>query len=193
MNSNSVKGFVTLAIFLLPGVTAAYGQNLLKNGNFESFTGNDPKFWATSNIPKVMVVVSPDSKCKSGASSVRCEVKDFHGSKMAGMISQSGIPVSGTMLTLKGFYLLHSVGKDAAFISIELVDQEGNTVKICHENLTGPAANFTPFTMTGDIPHSAVKLDIKLTILPDENSESLHEGSYVLFDDLELVPVAPVG
>ncbi len=193
MKSNGVKGLVALAVLVLPGVMTTYGQNLLKNGNFESFIGNDPKCWTTSNIPKVMVVVSPDTKCKGGTHSVRCEVKDFHGSKMAGMISQSGIPVSGTSLTLKGYYLLHSVGKDAGFISIELLDADGNTVKICHENLTSPAVIFTPFTMTGDIPRGAVKLDIKLTLLPDRNSDALHEGSYVLFDDLELVPVTTVG
>jgi hypothetical protein len=112
---------------------------------------------------------------------------------MAGMISQNGIPVSGTSLELKGFYVLHSVGKDEGFISIELVDADGNTIKICQENLTNPAADFTRFTVAGDIPRGAVKLDIKLTLLPDKDSDSLHEGSYVLFDDLELLPVTPVG
>jgi hypothetical protein len=193
MKLNCVKGIITLAVLMLPGVMTAYAQNLLKNGNFEIFTGNEPKDWATSNIPKVIVVVSPETRCKGGTYSVKCEVKDFHGSKMAGMISQNGIPVSGSSFELKGFYVLHSVGKDAGFVSIELMDADGNTIKICQENLTNPAANFTHFTMAGDIPRGAVKLDIKMTLLPDKDSDALHEGSYVLFDDLELVPVTPVG
>lgn len=188
MKPTGVKRLVTLLVFLLPGVMNLYGQNLLKNGGFEYFTGNEPKHWSTTNIPNAVVVVSPVSKCHSGKYAVKCEVKDFHGSKMPGMIMQTDIEIRGVSLELKGCYVLNSVGKDAGFISLELQDAEGNTVKICQENLVNPAVEFTRFSMTGDIPSRAVRLDIKLTLLPGRGSDNIHEGSYIVFDDLELVP-----
>ena len=193
MKPTGVTGLITLAVLLMLSATRLNGQNLLKNGNFENFTGTEPKYWTTSNIPKVMVIVSPVTKCHSGKYAVKCEVKDFHGSKMSGMITQTGVELKGKSLELRGYYVLSSVGKDAGFISLELLDEDGNTVKICQENLANPAAEFTHFRMAGDIPPRAVRLDIKLTLLPGKGSDNLHEGSYILFDDLELVPVLPEG
>ena len=183
----------TLAIVFLAGATKLDGQNLIRNGNFESFAGNEPKFWNTTNIPKILDVVTPVTRSHGGKYAVKCEVKDFHGSKMPGMITQKDIAISATALQFKGYYVLNSVGKDEGFISIELQDDEGNTVKICQENLAGPAPAFTQFSMAGDVPPRAVKLDIKMTLLPGKGSENLHEGSYILLDDLELVPVKQEG
>jgi hypothetical protein len=191
MKPTSVKGLITLAVLLLLGVVRLNGQNLLKNGNFENFTGDEPKYWTTTNIPKVLAVVSPVTKCHGGRYAVKCEVKDFHGSKMPGMIIQKDVELKGESLELRGYYVLSSVGKDAGFISLELQDADGNTVKICQEDLANPAVEFTRFSMAGDIPSQAVRLAIKLTLLPGKGSDNLHEGSYILFDDLELVPVLP--
>ena len=191
MKQTCMTGLITLAGLLLLGGVRLNGQNLLKNGNFENFTGNEPKYWTTTNIPKVLAVVSPATNCRSGKYAVKCEVKDFHGSKMPGMITQTAVELTGKSLELSGYYVLSSVGKDAGFISLELQDADGNTVKICQENLTNPAVQFTRFSMTGDIPSRAVRLDIKLTLLPGKGSDNLHEGSYILLDDLNLVPVLP--
>jgi hypothetical protein len=191
MKPTSMTGPITLAVLLLLSVMRLNGQNLLKNGDFENFTGNEPKYWTTTNIPKVLAVVSPVTKCHRGKYAVKCEVKDFHGSKMPGMISQTDVALKGTSLELRGYYVLSSVGKDAGFIAIELQDADGNTVKICQENLANPAVEFTRFSMTGDIPSRALRLDIKLTLLPGKGSDNLHEGSYILFDDLEVVAVSP--
>jgi hypothetical protein len=76
---------VTIPLLLLPGMTLSQG-NLLKNGDFESFTGSEPDGWGTSNIPKILTVVSPSTKSHSGKYAVLREVKDFYGSKFAGMI-----------------------------------------------------------------------------------------------------------
>jgi hypothetical protein len=193
MQLTGIWRLTALAVVLLAGVMRVEGQNLIKNGNFESFAGNDPKFWTTTSIPKVLDVVTPVTKCHGGKYAVKCEVKDFHGSKMPGMITQKDIAVSGTSLELTGYYVLNSVGKDVGFISIELQDNEGNTIKICQENLTGPAPEFTKFKMAGDVPPRAVTLDLKMTLLPGKGSDNLHEGSYILFDDVELVPVKEEG
>ena len=182
-----IASMLVCALFLLQGMTPGR-ESLLRNGDFEKFTGNEPDGWTTTNIPKILTVVSPSTQCHSGKYAVRCDVKDFYGSKVAGMIIQKGVAIRGSSLTLSGFYLLHSTGGDAGFISLELQSAEGNTVKICQENLTNPAASFTRFTMTGDVPAGAVLLDIKLTILAGAGSEKLHEGTFIVFDALELVP-----
>jgi len=187
-----VARIVTIPLLLLRGMTLSQ-ENLLKNGDFESFTGSEPNSWSSTNIPKLLTVVSPSTKCHSGKYAVKCEVKDFYGSKFAGMITQKNVEISGTALHLSGYYVLNSVGKDVGFISLELQNAGGNTVKICQENLVNPTVGFTRFTVTGNIPPGAVRLDIKLTLLPGQQSEKLHEGSYILFDDLELVPVSPEG
>ena len=191
MKPTGVRWLMTLFLLLLPGALRLNGQNLLKNGGFENFTGNEPKNWTTTNIPKAVVVVSPVTKCHSGKYAVKCEVKDFHGSKIPGMIMQSDIEIKGVSLELRGYYVLSSVGRDAGFISLELQDADGNTVKICQDNLVKPAGEYTRFSMAGDIPSRAVRLDIKLTLLPGKGSDNLHEGSYILFDDLEVVPALP--
>ena len=64
-------------------------------------------------------------------------------------------------------------------------------VKICNENLVAPAAEFTRFRMAGDFPRGAVRLDAKFALLAGEKSESLHEGTYFMLDDLEIVPASP--
>jgi len=192
MKPKIVALIVTISLLLLPGITLSQ-ENLLKNGDFERFTGSEPNGWSSNNIPKTLTVVSPSTKCHSGKYAAKCEVKDFYGSKFAGMITQKNVEISGTTLQLSGYYLLNSVGKDVGFISLELQNAEGNTVKICQENLTTPTVGFAPFTVTGNIPHEAVRLDIKLTLLPGQESEKAHEGSYIIFDDLELVAVSSEG
>jgi hypothetical protein len=187
-----IAQIVTIPVLLLLGMTLSQG-NLLKNGDFENFAGSEPNGWSSNNIPKTLTVVSPSTKCHSGKLAVKCEVKDFYGSKFAGMIMQKSVEISGTALQLSGFYILNSVGKDVGFISLELQNAEGNTVKICQENLVNPTVGFTRFTVSGNIPSGAIRLDIKLTLLPGQESEKCHEGSYIIFDNLELVPVSPEG
>ena len=188
MTASAIAWLCPMLIGLAPG----HG-NLIRNGDFEQFTGNEPDGWTTTNIPKMLTVVSPSTKCHGGRYAVRCDVRDFYGSKVAGMIMQKNIALRGTALALSGFYAMTSVGKDMGFISLELQNDDGNTVKICQENLTNPSAGFTRFSISGDIPPGAVRLDIKLTLLPGPGSDKLHEGTFVLFDDLELVPAASGG
>jgi len=191
MKPPELRHIVPIALLMLAGVTRVHGQNVIKNGSFEKFTGNDPGGWVTSNIPNLLVTVSPSPKCHGGKLAVRCEVKDFHGTKMGGMIMQKDVEVRGKSMELVGYYVLKSVGKDVGFISLELQNADGNTVKICNENLVTPAAEFTRFRMAGDIPAGAVRLDVKFALLAGEGSESLHEGTYLLLDDLEIVPTSP--
>jgi hypothetical protein len=190
MKPRIITWIVTIPLLLLLAMTLSK-QNLLKNGDFESFTGSEPDGWSSNNIPKLLTVVSPSTKCHSGKYAVKCEVKDFYGSNFAGMIEQKNVKISGAALQLTGYYVLRSVGKDVGFISLELLNAEGNTVKICQENLANAMDGFTRFTVTGNIPGEAVRLDIKLSLLPGKESEKHHEGSYVIFDDLELVAVLP--
>ena len=162
------------------------GKNLLRNGDFEKFTGDEPDGWTTTNIPKTLTVVSASTRAHAGKSAVRCDVKPFFGAPTAGMISQKNIPISGTTLRLTGYYILKSIGKDAAFITLELQTADGSTVKICEQNILTSAEEFTSFTVTGGVPATAAKGEIRFTLLPGKGSEKLHEGSYLILDDLAL-------
>lgn len=161
--------------------------NLLKNGDFEKFSGNDPTGWISGNIPNVLTVVSPSSRSASGKTSVKCEVKDFYGTKMGGTLSQKDIAVNRGELHVKGFYLLKSVGKDAGYISVDVKTEENSTIGTCERYLAEATGEFVPFSFSTKLPDGAKRVDIMLTLMADKNSESLHEGSYVLFDGLELV------
>ncbi|MEW6510139.1 MAG: hypothetical protein AB1428_04195 [Bacteroidota bacterium] len=189
---NAVRGIAAGVIVLLCGA-AFSGINLLRNGDFERFTGDEPDGWTTTNIPKALTVVSPTTKAHSGKYAVKCEVKSFYGSQMAGMITQKNIRVSGTALELKGEYVLNSVGKDAGFITLELQSSEGSTVKICQEYLSPHGGEYAAFQVSGDIPPAAVKAEIRVTLLPAKESERLHEGSYLLLDDLVLSGIVAEG
>lgn len=183
-------GTITFAATL--GVALSFsqsGHNLLKNGDFEFFTGDEPAGWETTNIPKVLSVVSASSVAHGGKHSVRCEVKDFHGSKMPGMIRQKNIDLTGRTLRLTGFYQLRSVGKDIGFISAEFVSEEGSTIKICQDNFAATAGQYRPIEIELEAPADAQHLDLKCTMLASEG-ESLHEGTYLLLDDLKLTAVA---
>ena len=167
------------------------GRNLLKNSDFETFTGNEPNGWETTNIPKALTVVSPSPKSHSGKYGVKCEVKDLFGSKMAGLIHQKGIDVPAGSLSLKGYYTLNSLGKDAGFIVLDFRSAEGSTVKLLELNFRESRLEYTPFVLNVDSPPNAVHVEVKCTLLPGEGSEKLHEGSYLLLDDMQLVASLP--
>ena len=185
----------SVAMLVLPLLLANIptGRNLLKNGDFEKFKGSEPEGWETTNIPKVLTVVSPSIKAHGGKTAVRCEVKDFFGSKMAGMVCQKEIDISGKSLQMNGYYALNSVGKDAGFVAFDFQNADGNTVKLFEENLVGPTVEFKLFTVTVPVPPTAEHLCMRCTILPGEGSEKLHEGTYILFDDLQLTALQEGG
>ena len=181
---------LVIALLLLftpasPGQRAG-GRDILKNGDFERFNGDTPTGWESTNIPTMLTVVSRSATSQGGKSSVKCEVKDFYGTKMGGMVCLKDLNVEGSSLTVKGFYLLHSVGKDAGFLSISFKNAQGSSVGSIEEYLSKSSGEFTRFAKTGSIPDGTTKLDVQLTLLAGVDSGNLHEGSYVLFDTMEL-------
>jgi len=185
-----LRRVLPIAVLVLFGVINLVGQNLLRNGSFETANGNEPSGWTTSNIPKMLTNVTTSTKCHGGTLAVKCEVKDFFGTKMAGMITQKNVEVRGQTLELSGYYVLSAVGNDAGFVSVELQTPDGNTVKIFHKNLTKPVAEFTSFKLVCSVPAGADHLELRLSLLAGQGSERVHEGSSILFDDLRMVPVA---
>ncbi len=190
---NPFYPLTTIAVAATLGAALAFSQsrqNLLRNGDFETFSGNEPAGWETTNIPKVLSVVSASSTAHGGKHAVRCEVKDFHGSKMPGMIRQKNIDLSGRTLRLTGFYQLRSVGKDIGFVSAEFISEEGSTIKICQNNFAETAGQYLPINIELEAPAEARHLDLRCTMLAAEG-ESLHEGTYLLLDDLKLTATVP--
>lgn len=172
---------IVVAFWLTAG-----GANLLKNGNFEKFAGGEPVGWTTNNIPSMLVVVSSTPLSASGKRAVRCEVKKFYETNMAGMLRQTQIRVEGREIQLKGWYQFNPVGNDVGFVSIDVKSASGSTVGVCDHMLREPTQALTPFTFSSRLPAEAHTVDLLLTIIPSSEEGSLHEGSSIVFDDLEL-------
>lgn len=182
-------GFVFALFFLFASASLgqeAGGRSILKNGDFERFNGDTPAGWESTNIPNMLTVVSRSATNQGGKSSVKCEAKDFYGTKMGGMLWLKDLSAQGDSLTVKGFYLLHSVGKDVGFLSVSFKNAQGSAVGSIEEYFSKSSSEFIPFSKTGPIPDGATKLDVQLTLLAGVDSGNLHEGSYVLFDTMEL-------
>jgi hypothetical protein len=176
------------ALVLVPLVLgpASGGKNVIRNGDFERFTGNEPTGWETTNIPNMLTAVSQSTKSHSGKNAVKCEVKDFYGTKMAGMLCLKDVNVSGDSMQLKGFYLLHSVAGDRGFLSITFKNA-GSAIGSLEEFLIQSSGEFVHFSRRAKIPDTTSKMDLHLTLLAGKESAGVHEGSYVIFDDLEFV------
>jgi hypothetical protein len=59
-------------------------------------------------------------------------------------------------------------------------------VAACEHYLTQATTEFVPFTFTAQIPSEARTIDLLLTLMPRREGQSVHEGSSILFDGLEL-------
>lgn len=181
-------GIVTL---LIPLVVFAQTQslNLIKNGDFEKFNGNDPLNWDTGNVPGLLTVVTPVKIAANGSSAVKCEVKDLSGTKIAGMISQKKIEISGKELQFSLSYILKSIGGDVGLIMINFQNADGSNIGATEEHLTISKLEFSTFATTLKIPNGALAIGIRLALLGNSGNGSVHEGSYVIFDDVRLIPV----
>jgi hypothetical protein len=178
----------TFAFFL--GFSLA-GKNLIHNGDFEKFNGNEPVGWETTNLGKMLTVVSPSTKAHSGTFAVKCEAKASFGSTMPGMITQKKIPLSGETFQLSLYYLLSSVGKDVGFLTVDFQNVEGSTVGMCEHYLTTSASDFTFFKAATKKPEHASMCEFRLTLMPEKEGGKLHEGSSILVDDIEFVSLTP--
>jgi hypothetical protein len=161
------------------------GKNIIRNGDFEKFTGSEPTGWETTNIPNMLTAVSQSTKSHGGKSAVKCEVKDFYGTMMAGMLCLKDLKLSGVSMQLKGFYLLHSIGNDVGFLSVTFKNANNSTIGSVEEFLSKSTAEYTALTREVKIPDGTIRMDLHLTLLAGKGNRTLHEGSYVLIDDLE--------
>ena len=165
--------------------------NLIKNGDFEKFTGDNPDGWDTSNIPGTLTVVSASKIAKSGAHAVKCEVKDFYGSMIAGFVCQKNIPNAGKDLRLSGSFMVHSVGKDQGVVVICFQNAGGSTIGTVEEYFDDTNSKWTEFSREYKSPAGSALVHVRLTMLPTKDSEKVHPGSYVLCDDLKLATFTP--
>jgi hypothetical protein len=179
----------TIALFL--GFTMV-GKNLVRNGDFEKFNGNEPIGWETTNLGKMLTVVSPSTKAHSGTYAVKCEVKASFGGTMPGMITQKKIPLNGETLQLSLYYLLNAVGKDVGFLTVDFQNDEGSTVGMCEHYLTASTSAYTLFKAATKRPEHASMCEFRMTLMSEKEGGKLHEGSSILIDDIELVSLTPL-
>jgi hypothetical protein len=177
---------IIVSVVIAPLFLGLEGSNLLRNGDFESFSSGEPTGWTTNNIPTMLSVVTASQNSYAGKVSVRCEVKDFYGTKMAGMISQKNLEVGEGELQLRGAYLLKSQRNDAGFVGIDVKTAGNSTVATCERYLTEAKGGFVLFSFSTKLPKEAKRIDILFTLMPEKHGRSLHIGSYILFDAVEL-------
>lgn len=162
-------------------------DNLLKNGSFEKFTGDNPDFWDANNIPGTLTVVSGWKTGNGASRAVKIEVKDFYGSVITGYACQKNIETGGKDLQLNGSFAIQSVGKDQGVMVFCFQNATGSTIGSQEEYLDDTKGKFVPFSKEIKAPAGSAVLQVRLTILPDKGSEKAHVGSYMLCDDLKLV------
>jgi hypothetical protein len=164
-------------------------ENLLKNGGFEKFTGDNPDNWDANNIPGTLTVVSASKISNSGMRAVKIEVKDFFGSVIAGYVCQKNIETSGKDVQIRGSYALQSFGKDQGVVVLCFQNASGSTVGSHEEYLDDSKGKFVHFTKEIKAPAGTAILQMRITILPDKGNEKAHPGSYLLCDDLKLTSI----
>ena len=192
MKTTSVLVLLLLMVVVPFG---AFGQkesaNLIKNGDFEKFTGDNPDGWDTSNIPGVLTVVSASKSAQSGGKSVKCEVKDFGGSLIAGFICQKNIQTGERGIRLSGQFTMHSTGKDQGVLVLCFTNSNGSTIGTTEEYIDDSGGKFIALTKEFQPPAGCTAVHVRLTVLPDKQSEKLHEGSFVICDNLRLTAIIP--
>lgn len=191
-----MKTMIVLSlVLLLASPWCAFAQkeseNLIKNGDFEKFTGDNPDSWDTSNIPGTLTVVSPSKQAHSGARAIKCEVKDFGGSIVAGYACQKNIPTGGKELRVTGVFLARSVEGDQGVIILCFQNSGGSTVGTVEEYIEDTKSKFVDFSKDIKPPAATASVHIRLTVLPSKDKERAHVGSYLICDDLKLTAVAP--
>lgn len=90
-------------------------------------------------------------------------------------------------MQVRGYYLLHSVGADIGFLSIAFMNANGSSIGSVEEFLTNNSGEFVQVTRETKLPEGIAKMDLHLTVLGGKGSTGVHEGSYVLFDDVECI------
>ena len=160
--------------------------NLIKNWDFERFTGDNPDGWDTSNIPGTLTVVSAAKISKSGAHAVKCEVKDFYGSLIAGYVCQKNLPLQGKDIRLTASLQVHAVGKDHAVIVLCFQNTSGSTIGTVEEYIEDTNSKWTDISKEFKLPVGSAMAQLRLTLLSAGENEKVHAGSYLVCDDLKL-------
>jgi hypothetical protein len=191
MKTLTVLGLVLLLVSPWYAFAQKEPENLIKNGDFEKFTGDNPDLWDTSNIPGTLTVVSASKQAHSGQRAVKCEVKDFGGTLVAGYACQKNMQTGGKDLHLKGAFLMRSIEKDQGALILCFVNSGGSTVGTMEEYVDDTKSKFIELDKDVKPPAGTSAVHLRLTIFPDKSSEKTHVGSYVVCDDLRLTTVAP--
>ena len=184
--------FILLMVLFLPQTAVAQkeSETLLKNGNFEKFTGDNPDNWDANNIPGTLTIVSASKVANSGMRAVRIEVKDFFGSVIAGYVCQKNVETAGKDIQINGAFALQSVGKDQGVMVLCFQNATGSTLGSHEEYLDDTKGKFVQFAKEIKAPPGSAMLQLRLTILPNKGNEKVHPGSYFLCDDLKLTAIA---
>ena len=176
--------FITCCVFAL---SLCQAQNFLKNGGFETWSGNLPVSWKTDTISSKKSVIA-----RSGTSALKFGHSEFFGMPFLGSLFQDSLPVSGNTFSFKGWHQLYpDSGDHIIFLVIINGKQGGISGKLAGAgsmNLTTKKTIYTAFQfgismVPNVIPETA---SVSIYSLPDTASGNYHRGTYALFDDFVL-------
>jgi len=179
----------------IPFVTLAQ----IPNGDFESWSGNDPSGWITYNF--LYHNISPSTTAHNGSYSARAEIVNYNGNPVPVALQAGaggyGFPVNTRYSSVTGYYQFNSVGGDKLYIGVLMYKGKGLTGTIVASSPTiiasSSVSGWTQFTAPINYLN-ANNVDtciIQFQILGPGSGTDFHTGSYALIDDL--VFGAPTG
>jgi hypothetical protein len=182
-----------LLLLLLSAVimtTTSWGQ--IPNAGFESWTGNAPDNWATSNAAPVYTNVTQSSTAHSGTSAIRGDAVQVSVVVMAPTIQSGagghGFAYAQRPLSITGWYQFSSVGGDRFGVNVGLLKggESGTQVALAASADPTTRSTYTQFTVpfiyyTADVPDLCIA---QFSVALPNGVNTTHVGSYFLLDDL---------
>jgi hypothetical protein len=179
---------IVVSTWILPAWPQG-AHNLIRNGDFERWAGDDPVGWETTSIPKVCVVVSASRQAYEGRTAAQLVAKECFGSIMPGMITQKKVKIQPGEYQMKFWYKLEQVGGDVGYVTMEFRNREESTIRVCEERLTKSDGAWVAFAGTFPAPDGAASADLRVALLAGKDGGSLHAGTTLHIDGMVLTEV----
>lgn len=185
---------IIATLFAVPAVMTLAAQ--VPNNSFENWTAGEPDNWQTSNNNTANIInVTQVNNAHGGSYALRMDTWTSQNFWFSPVIAcpQTGtyFPVSGAAPVFTGWYISNFVGGDKLSVT-EAMEQNGNGVGGGTLDITNNTSVYQQFSIplmyspSNAVPDSAA---IGMAIYTsNDNAIGLHQGSYVILDDLQLLP-----
>jgi len=183
-----MKKILTFFCFLFS--LSGYAQNPIPNPGFESWTGNDPLFWmSTNNDP--YFTVTPSAQSYTGDSAARGEVISLGPVGQLAPLLYSGtggqgFPVTQYYTELTFWYMSNMLSNDELEVDVLFFDSTSTIIGAGSQAFLGSAATYTkgtvPIIAGPGTPSTCI---VTFSIL-NSISGTPNLGSWFIADDVDL-------